>query len=187
VNVLFLDGSSVPGRIGLLRGGDSLAMTFGDPPLDTLFATVESLLQTGGIALADVTAFLLCTGPGGLMGLRLCRMLVDGTIALEGPRPLIPFDCLSLASRILMERGERNFSVAVSVGRLRRAVLAVENGEICSTPHPVGPVYALSTHFPPIPDTVPFFAEDGEFISQLRRIVRDGQPVEHGDSIRVFS
>jgi hypothetical protein len=184
MKVLFLDCSTDPFHVGLLRGKNSLLISVDGPILSGLFPAIEHILHASGVTMNDITSFLCCIGPGGLMGLRLCKMFVDAMVAVSRPLPLFGFDCLSLAGKILSDRGEKGtFAVATAIGRHWAAVLPIENGQ-CIPPirrMAIGELgtmrtYVLPSRFPPIPGTQPFFWNDREILPYLFRLL-------HGDGL----
>jgi len=76
---LLVDGSGACFYAGVLgNGGQWLAFeTASEPALESLFSTVEQVLQEAGIALEAIQSYLYCAGPGSVLGLRLCAMAVE--------------------------------------------------------------------------------------------------------------
>ncbi|MDR3117010.1 MAG: hypothetical protein LBT98_00305 [Puniceicoccales bacterium] len=184
--VLLLDGAAWPAAVGLL--GENFPFTLrrcrSGATVGALFAEVEALLASAGLIFADVSAFLLCRGPGQAMGLRLCRMLVDCANAIGPERPVLAYDCLELGERVLLDRCLGDFTVAVAVtGRsmaLRDSQMpdrpvrfvplapAAAGGPIFFLPSPV-PTPAGGIPFSPGPEEIfPFFA------NKLRQGPEDG-------------
>jgi hypothetical protein len=140
---------------------------------------VEALLDGAGLALADVSTFLVCRGPGHLTGLRLCKMLVDGANAIGPGRPAISYDCLELAAQILQGRGRGDSSVAIAVSKRLVAVRSAKTSNALrfvptATAPSDGAVFFLPA-LPPVPaGGIPFAPEPEEALPFFRKKLREG-------------
>jgi len=78
-HALVIDGSGTSLFVGILNlEGQWLAhQTVEGAPLETLFATTESCLDTAGLHFDGLSAFVYNTGPGSVLGLRLCAMAIE--------------------------------------------------------------------------------------------------------------
>jgi hypothetical protein len=137
-----------------------------------LFSQVEALLGEAGIALADVSAFLVCRGPGHATGLRLCKMLVDGANAIGSSRPVLSYDCLELAVRILRKRKREDFTVAIAASR---RLMAVQSSNVqsfskfvpLSSPPPGETIFFLHSPVPCPTGGIPLSLEWDEMLPLL--------------------
>jgi len=76
---LVIDGSGASTFVGVL-GADNRWLAHassGAAPLESLFATVESVLREAALHFEDLRAYLYAEGPGSVLGLRLCAMAIE--------------------------------------------------------------------------------------------------------------
>lgn len=75
--VLVLDAAGATVRVGLLGapGGDRWRDSDGEA-LVALFAATRDLLDAAGLTVADIEGFVLCRGPGSVLGLRVAALAV---------------------------------------------------------------------------------------------------------------
>lgn len=76
---LIIDGSGASVFAGVLGDdGNWLAKSEqAGAPLESLFPTVEGVLKSARLSLADIRGFIYCEGPGSVLGLRLCAMAIE--------------------------------------------------------------------------------------------------------------
>lgn len=130
---LVLDGAARAGvRVGVLREGRWVGQGVADEGvLEALFPAVEQALQQAQLALADIRSFVVCIGPGSVLGIRMTAIAVRSWTALE-PRPIFVYAALeALAYAALTQNQARPFLVA-SESRLKRwnAVEVDAHGEL---------------------------------------------------------
>ncbi len=102
---LLVDGSGACFYAGVLgSGGQWLAFKAADEPaLESLFTTVEHVLQEAGIALEAIQSYLYCEGPGSVLGLRLCAMAIETWRRLQPtPGATYGYKSLQLAAADLL-------------------------------------------------------------------------------------
>lgn len=85
------------------------------PATEGLHEACRRVLQRAGISALDIGAILACDGPGGTVGLRIAKTLVDVLQTLSAPRRLPLFTYDSLAALILTDAG--NAGSIVCAGR----------------------------------------------------------------------
>ncbi|MDR2030640.1 MAG: hypothetical protein LBP65_04255 [Puniceicoccales bacterium] len=180
---LLLDGAAAPAEVGLLRDGSFLLHRCdGSAPVGALFAGVEAVLEQASCRFDAVAGFLVCRGPGNRTGLRLCKMLVDGTNAILPSRPVISYDALDLACDVLSRKGgpQQRFSVAVAVAKRRIALRQAGNETHIWTDSTAGqsmahgPTFFLPSPFPLPPWGQPFEADGEERNFFWQKILREG-------------
>ena len=118
---LVLDGSARAGvRVGVLSGGRWTGQGVSpDGALEGLFGCVEAALAEAKLSLGDIRSFVLCVGPGSVLGIRIAALAVRSWSALE-PRPIFVFESLAGIARSALVAGEKGpFLVAVE-SRLKR-------------------------------------------------------------------
>ncbi|MGB0409669.1 MAG: hypothetical protein ACPGIC_06690 [Opitutales bacterium] len=76
---LVVDGSSQHFFAGILNEkGEWLSrQTSPDPPLESLFTSVDEVLKSCGLELESIRSYIYCEGPGSVLGLRLCAMAIE--------------------------------------------------------------------------------------------------------------
>lgn len=76
---LVIDGSGSSTFVGVLGpDGEWLAQrSSGAAPLESLFATVETVLSEADLHFDSLQAYLYAAGPGSVLGLRLCAMAIE--------------------------------------------------------------------------------------------------------------
>ena len=76
---LVIDGSGSTFFAGILdASGNWLAKSEqAGAPLESLFPTVEAVLQSAKLTLSDLRSFIYSEGPGSVLGLRLCAMAIE--------------------------------------------------------------------------------------------------------------
>jgi tRNA threonylcarbamoyladenosine biosynthesis protein TsaB len=98
--ILSLDTTTRTGSVALLRGGTIVSEQGGDPLRDQaerLPADLAAILERAGVALGDVDAFAVATGPGSFTGLRVGIATMQG-LAMATGKPLTgvsAFDALA--------------------------------------------------------------------------------------------
>jgi tRNA threonylcarbamoyladenosine biosynthesis protein TsaB len=75
--VIDASGSSVfAGVLG--KDGNWLAQSAAEgAALESLFPTVDAILQATQLSFADLRSYIYCEGPGSVLGLRLCAMAIE--------------------------------------------------------------------------------------------------------------
>ncbi|MFU8847755.1 MAG: hypothetical protein ACNA77_03445 [Opitutales bacterium] len=104
---LLVDGSGSSFFSGVLGGdGDWLAFEkAAEPALESLFKTVDRVLQSAAIELEAIRSFIYCEGPGSVLGLRLCAMAIETWRHIHAaPMELYAYNSLQLlAARLQKE------------------------------------------------------------------------------------
>lgn len=98
---LLIDGSSTCFFAGLLgREGKWLAFEkAAEPALESLFVTVEQVLNAAAVELAELQSYIYCAGPGSVLGLRLCAMAIETWRRLQPmPGATYAYNSLQLAA-----------------------------------------------------------------------------------------
>lgn len=106
---LLLDGSGTCFFSGVL-GHDGKWLAFNnaaEPPLESLFASVDHVLEEAGVELDAVKSFIYCAGPGSILGLRLCAMAIETWMRLHpAPGGLYAYNSLQLAAADQLRQSE---------------------------------------------------------------------------------
>ena len=113
---LVLDGSARVGvRVGVLRDGRwSGEGVAAEGALEATFACAETALLHAGLTLADIRSFVVCVGPGSILGIRVAALAARAWATLE-PRPIFVWE-----SHATLGAGQpRPFVVALE-SRLKR-------------------------------------------------------------------
>lgn len=76
------------------------------PAVEGLHEVCQQVLQRAGLRALDVGGIVACDGPGGTIGLRITKTLVDVLQMLSAPRQLPLFTYDSLAGAILTNSGQ---------------------------------------------------------------------------------
>jgi tRNA threonylcarbamoyladenosine biosynthesis protein TsaB len=106
---LVVDGSGSRFFAGALGpdGQWRARITADEPPLESLFVTVEKVLSTAGIQLAALRSYIYCAGPGSVLGLRLCAMALETWSRLNpAPTPYYAYNSLELTAALLLQKGK---------------------------------------------------------------------------------
>jgi hypothetical protein len=130
--VLLLDGVSEILVVGtFVQGG---VFSFREIPgkiLATLIPSIRDHLASRDWTLEDVNAFLICEGPGNLMGLRVCKMVVDTFQVLHPQRPVFTYNRLELMAQSRLEEDPgSSFRLIFPLSSLGTAVLEVKDGQM---------------------------------------------------------
>ena len=118
---LVLDGSARVGvRVGVLRegrwSGEGVAA---EGALEATFACAETALCHAGLTLADIRSFVVCVGPGSILGIRVAALAARAWATLE-PRPIFVWESLAAVAHAALLAGQpRPFVVALE-SRLKR-------------------------------------------------------------------
>ena len=93
---LVLDGSARVGvRVGVLRDGRwSGEGVAAEVALEATFACAETALRHAGLTLADIRSFVVCVGPGSILGIRVAALAARAWATLE-PRPIFVWESLA--------------------------------------------------------------------------------------------
>lgn len=118
---LVLDGSARRGvRVGVLQGGRWLAEAGSEEgALEATFSCAESALAKAGLKLADMHAFVVCVGPGSMLGIRVTAMAVRAWAALR-PTPIWVWEPLVALASAVRLRGQSGAFSVVAESRLKR-------------------------------------------------------------------
>lgn len=104
---LVIDGSGSSTFVGVLdQNHQWLAQeSSGDAPLESLFPTVERILNDASIELSDIRAYIYAEGPGSVLGLRLCAMAIETWSRLyPDSAQLFAYNSLTLAAADLLQK-----------------------------------------------------------------------------------
>lgn len=118
---LVLDGSARVGvRVGVMRDGRwSGEGVASEGALEATFACAETALRQAGLGLADIRSFVVCVGPGSILGIRVAALAARAWATLE-PRPIFVWESLAALARSALAAGQpRPFVVALE-SRLKR-------------------------------------------------------------------
>jgi tRNA threonylcarbamoyladenosine biosynthesis protein TsaB len=159
VIVLALDTTTRAGSCALLRDGDEMREVAGDPGSShaaRLPGDLMALLSQANVALADVDAFAVATGPGSFTGLRVGIAAMQG-LAFATGKPLVgvtSFDALASAVR-----GDANRPLATWIDAWRGEVFTAlyRAGVQVESPRVEPPLAALAR----LDGETPLFAGDG--------------------------
>lgn len=118
---LVLDGSARVGvRVGVLRDGRwSGEGVAAEGALEATFACAETALRSAGIALADIRAFVVCVGPGSILGIRVAALAARAWATLE-PRPIFVWESLAAVAHASLASGHARPFVVAAESRLQR-------------------------------------------------------------------
>jgi tRNA threonylcarbamoyladenosine biosynthesis protein TsaB len=112
--MLLLDASTPFFHAGVIEGGKWLSFERCQGDAVTLLpAMAERALHNGGVDLADIKSLLHCEGPGSLLGLRLCAMMMETWRVLPetAGAKLFSYRSLSVAAAVLSITIKENFVV----------------------------------------------------------------------------
>lgn len=118
---LVLDGSARVGvRVGVLRAGRwSGEGVAAEGALEATFACAETALRHAGLTLAEIRSFVVCVGPGSILGIRVAALAARTWATLE-PRPIFVWESLAAVAHEMLVAGQpRPFVVALE-SRLKR-------------------------------------------------------------------
>lgn len=115
---LVIDGSASSFFSGVL-GSDGTWLSHQkspEPALESLFTTVDAVLQAAGLELEAIRSFIYCEGPGSVLGLRLCAMAIETWMRIHPhPTKLYAYNSLGLvAANLLDQRKNREGALLVS-------------------------------------------------------------------------
>lgn len=97
--LLVLDAASARVQVGLLRAdAPAVWQTSADEAGHALFSLTDAVLRSAGAQLADIGAFVFCTGPGSMLGVRTVAMALRTWQTLEA-RPVYTYTSLPLLAR----------------------------------------------------------------------------------------
>ncbi len=105
---LVLDSSGLTVQVGLFEGGRWLAFERSEEaPLEALFESVDRVLRQADARLDDLRGFVLGSGPGSLLGIRLAAMAIRTWQSLRTtPAEVLQYESLALAAAALSRRCE---------------------------------------------------------------------------------
>jgi tRNA threonylcarbamoyladenosine biosynthesis protein TsaB len=118
---LVLDGSARVGvRVGVLRDGRwSGEGVAAEGALEATFACAEAALRQAGLGLADIRSFVVCVGPGSILGIRVAALAARAWATLE-PRPIFVWESLAALARSALAAGQSRPFVVALESRLKR-------------------------------------------------------------------
>lgn len=103
---LVIDGSCPQLFTGILKHTDTWSAQRNaiGAPLEYLHKSVAGVLDESAIQLADIRSFIYCSGPGSILGLRLCAMAIKTwQFTAQHPVKLWAYDPLQLAAYQYLE------------------------------------------------------------------------------------
>jgi tRNA threonylcarbamoyladenosine biosynthesis protein TsaB len=116
---LALDTSTRAGGCAALSGDAVVADVAGDPArshAERLPSDLMTVLDRGGVSLADVDVFAVAVGPGSFTGLRVGIATMQG-LALAAGRPLVGVSVLDALARVAAKDGARRVATWVDAWR----------------------------------------------------------------------
>lgn len=118
---LVLDGSARVGvRVGVLRAGRWVGEGVADEgALEATFACAEQALRAAGLTVADLRSFVVCVGPGSILGIRVSALAARAWATLE-PRPIFVWESLAALAHAALAAGHRRPFVVALESRLKR-------------------------------------------------------------------
>jgi hypothetical protein len=124
--LLCIDCASLHTQVGVLVDGCWLSFQKSqDSTVECVDLLLRDVLDQGKMTCADADGLVVCKGPGGLLGLRVVKMLVDIWNKLGPPKPVYAYNALCLAAEELLARGLANFNIVSPVQKNVSAVLRV--------------------------------------------------------------
>lgn len=115
---LVIDGSSPCFFSGVLGSdGRWLASKKADAPaLESLFETVDAVLESAELKLDEIRSLIYCEGPGSVLGLRLCAMAIETWRRIHpAPTGIYAYNSLRLvAACLVQEEGLQEEALLVS-------------------------------------------------------------------------
>lgn len=115
--ILVLDAASTGTQVGLLCADAPARWLRREEEAGTgVFGGTEDLLKQAGLKLADIGAFVLCEGPGSMLGTRTVAMALRTWQVLQ-PRPAYAYQSLAVAGRFAWTRAPRAFAVIADARR----------------------------------------------------------------------
>ena len=130
--MLVLDASTPHLHAGVIEGGEwlSLAKERGDA-LTLLPAMAKRIVAESGLDFSSVRSFVHCEGPGSLLGLRLCAMMMETWRVLPGMENarLFAYRSLAVEAAILSVNTGGKFFVATQFGKGNYCVTASDGTE----------------------------------------------------------
>src|SRR5262245_22331077 len=124
--VLALDTTTSSGSCALARDGRVVGEQVNDAPnahAEHLPGDLISLLDRAGVALSEIDAFAVATGPGSFTGLRIGIATMQGLAFAEG-KPLVGVSGFDALARIAGNDSAKGFGVATWVEAWRGEVFA---------------------------------------------------------------
>lgn len=106
---LVIDGSSSSFFSGVLGSDGSwlASKKAPEPALESLFETVDSVLESAGVKLDAIKSYIYCEGPGSVLGLRLCAMAIETWMRIHpNPTKLYAYNSLELVAANLLIQGK---------------------------------------------------------------------------------
>lgn len=107
---LVIDGSS-PCFFGGVFGLDGCWLALekaAEPALESLFDTVEAVLEKAGLELSQIRTFVYCEGPGSVLGLRLCAMAIETWRHIHSaPSKLYGYNSLQFVAAALVQKEDK--------------------------------------------------------------------------------
>lgn len=115
--VLVLDAASTTVHVGLLRAGQpAIWRSSADEAGRAVFQLTETCLSDASLKLAAVRAFVYCSGPGSMLGVRTVAMALRAWQALEA-RPAFAYLSLPLLAHELAHSGAPRPFVVIADAR----------------------------------------------------------------------
>jgi tRNA threonylcarbamoyladenosine biosynthesis protein TsaB len=116
-SLLVLDAASTRIQAGLLRpGAPAHWRSTGEEAGTGIFASVDALLQTAGLRLEGIEAFVFCEGPGSMLGTRTVAMALR-IWQMLAPRPAYAYQSLAVAARFEWTQKERRSFTVIADAR----------------------------------------------------------------------
>jgi tRNA threonylcarbamoyladenosine biosynthesis protein TsaB len=141
---LALDTSTRTGGCAVLSGDTVMADVAGDAArshAERLPSDLMTVLQHGGVSLADVDVFAVAVGPGSFTGLRVGIATMQG-LALAAGRPLVGVSVLDALARVAATGAERR---SVDTGRRVATWVEAWRGEIYAALYDDGAIVESAT------------------------------------------
>lgn len=115
--ILVLDAASTRTQAGPLGAGIPAVWQSREQEAGTgIFNLTAAVLQTAGVKLDDIAAFVFCAGPGSMLGTRTIAMALRTWQVLR-PRPAYAYQSLAVAGRLAWTELPRVFAVIADARR----------------------------------------------------------------------
>lgn len=96
--------------------------------LEVLFPLLEQVLKATNTLPERLSGFIICEGPGSLLGLRLGKSLVDSWNAMAKLRPIYGYGTLDWPAQQLLRNGRQNFTLTIPIRRGFYGCRRAQNG-----------------------------------------------------------
>jgi tRNA A37 threonylcarbamoyladenosine modification protein TsaB len=131
LNFLCIDCSSIVTQVGIFDEKNFRWKSFfrgTETAVECVDLLIQNAIDAAHLTPRQINRFLVCEGPGSLLGLRTAKIFTDVWTQLSGKELIVGYNALQLVGRDFISQGMEDFSLIAPVQRGKLFFLSAANG-----------------------------------------------------------